>query len=300
MGTPNLLHQNNIYMNDRDATQDDHQARSDFIRELVQRSCEQDVTAFPFKTQAPRTIFQFWNDLKQLPMDVKECIDSWRKLEEQGFEVFLFDDSGAREFIGRRLGLRYEKAYANCYHPAMQSDYFRLCYIFVKGGCYLDADDVYMGVPIEHLFRDGRLKIQPLCYDVLTNQMVPPSIFTKPGANASSWIFYFNNNPLISVQGHPIIERAIATATEALDQCLESELPEIQSTTGPGNLTKSIFDLSIEWGDTEQVLLVLYNWEDVATSRWPLSYRQDARNWRLSNQREYRGYICQRNLRVDK
>ena len=65
------------------------------------------------------------------------------------------------------------------------------------------------------------------------------------------------------------------------------ELPEIQSTTGPGNLTRSIFDLAKEHGETERALLVLRDWEDVATSKWPLSYRRDARNWRLSNQREY-------------
>ena len=297
MDKPNLLNQVTNHMKTRATSQDDHQARSDFIRELVQRSCVQDVTPVPFKTQTPRSIFQYWNDLEQLPVDVKECIESWRKLEEHSFELFFFDDNSAREFISRRLGLRYEKAYSRCYHPAMKSDYFRLCYIYKKGGCYIDADDVYLGSPIEHLFSDGRLKIQPLCYDVSTNEMVPPSTFTKPGANASSWIFYLNNNPLICVKQHPIIERALATATEALEVCLDGELPEIQSTTGPGNLTKSIFDLTIEKGDTDQALLVLCAWEDVATSRWPLSYRQDTRNWRLSNKQEYKGFTFYRTLR---
>ena len=66
------------------------------------------------------------------------------------------------------------------------------------------------------------------------------------------------------------------------------ELPEIQSATGPGNLTKSIFDLATEHSDIERTVLVLRDWEDVATSKWPLSYRDDARNWRLSNQQHYR------------
>jgi hypothetical protein len=78
----------------------------------------------------------------------------------------------------------------------MQSDYFRLCYVLLEGGCYLDTDDVHNGRPIEHLFDDGRLKIQPLCYDIATDRKVPPEVFTEPGANASTWIFYFNNNPL--------------------------------------------------------------------------------------------------------
>ena len=276
-------------MKARDPTQEDHRARSDFVRELVQRSREQDVAPAAFSTGPPKTIVQFWNDLNQLPGDVRECIESWRNLEDQGFEVLLFDDDRARDFITRRLGRRYEKAYDRCYHPAMQSDYFRLCYILVKGGCYLDADDVYHGPAIEHLFSDGRLKLQPLCYDVSTNQMVPPSVFTEPGANASSWIFYFNNNPLIAIHGHPIVDRALAKATEALERPATGKLPEIQSATGPGNLTKSIFDLATEHGEIERALLVLRDWEDVATTKWPLSYRHDARNWRLSNQRDYRG-----------
>jgi mannosyltransferase OCH1-like enzyme len=240
-----------------------------------------------FSAKPPKTIVQFWHDLNQLPGDVRECIESWVKLAEQGFKVLLFDDGRARDFINRRLGLRYEKAYDRCYHPAMQSDYFRLCYILVEGGCYIDADDVYRGPEIEHLFSDGRMKVQPLCYDISTNSMVPPSAFTQPGANVSSWIFYVNNNPLIAMRGHPIVERALAEATESLERPTVGELPEIQATTGPGNLTKSIFHLAAEHSEIEGSLRLLCYWEDFATTKWPLSYRRDARNWRLSNQRGY-------------
>ena len=278
-----------IGMATRNPTQEDHQARSDFVRELVQRSGVHDSVPAAYSTKPPRTIVQFWDDLDQLPGDVRECIESWKKLGEQGFEVLLFDNDSARDFVARRLGPRYENAYVKCYHPAMRSDYFRLCYILMEGGCYLDADDVYHGSAIEHLFNDGRLRIQPLCYDISTNQMVPPSVFTELGANASTWIFYFNNNPLIAVNGHPIVKRALAKATEALERPTAGELPEIQSTTGPGNLTKSIFDLATEQGEIERALLILCDWEDIAINKWSLSYRHDARNWRLSNQREYQG-----------
>lgn len=276
-------------MEARNPPQEDHQARSDFVRELVQRRRDDDVIPAALSTEIPRTIVQFWDDLNQLPADVRECIQSWRKLEALGYKLLLFDDDGARDFISRTLGPRYKEAYSRCYHPAMQSDYFRLCYILIEGGCYLDADDVYHGPAIDHLFGDGRLRIQPLCYDISTNQMIPSSVFTEPGAHASSWIFYFNNNPLLAVRGHPIVKRALLRATEALERYAAGDLPEIQSTTGPGNLTKSVFDLATEQSAIEDTLLVLCSWEGVATSRWPLSYRRDTRNWRLSNQREYRG-----------
>jgi hypothetical protein len=113
--------------------------------------------------------------------------------------------------------------------------------------------------------------------------MIRPSVFTEPAANAGTWIFYFNNNPLIAMRGHPIIRRALTAATDALERP-SSKLPEIQSTTGPGNLTKSVFDYAKQQNDVAEMVLVLRHWEDVATSKWPLSYRRDARNWRLSNQ----------------
>jgi mannosyltransferase OCH1-like enzyme len=276
-------------MNADNPAEESNLARSIFVRTLVQRSGCSAVASPRFARKLPKRIVQFWDNLDRLPTDVAECIETWRKTEEQGVVRILFDRHRARDFIHRRLSPRHMRAYDKCYHPAMQSDYSRLCYIFVEGGCYIDADDVYDGAHIEHLFSDGRLKIQPLCYDTVTNTMVPPTLFTKPGANAASWIFYFNNNPLIACSGHPVIERALAQATVSLESHVTNGFPEIQSTTGPGNLTKSIFDDATESGESEHAtLLVLRNWENIAANRWELSYRNDSRNWRLSNCRGYR------------
>ena len=265
-----------------------YKARSDVVRSLVQRSGGNNEAPASLSTKPRRTLVQFWDDLRGLPRDVCECIESWRRLEEQGFQFLLFDDNRARDFIAGGLGSRYADAYDRCYHPAMRSDYFRLCYILREGGCYLYADDVHQGPRIEPLFSDGRLRIQPLCYDFSTDQMVSPSVFTVPGANASSWLLYFANSPLIAAHGHPIVERALANATKALERAAADELPEIQSTTGPGNLTSAVFDFVLEYGGTERTLVVLQDWENIAVSKWPLSYRNDSRNWRFSNQREYR------------
>lgn len=268
-------------------TSENHQARSNFVRGLVQRPSIPLVASSLYAQTPPKRIVQFWDDLDQLPNDVHTCIETWRSLEEQGFERLLFGKRQARDFIHQNLGLRHKRAFDKCYHPAMQSDYFRLCYIFVAGGCYIDADDVYKGGQIQDIFNDGRLKLQPLCYDTATHMMVPPMIFTKPGANAASWIFYFNNNPLIAVSGNPLVGDALTQATLSLEKDVTAGLPEIQSTTGPGNLTKSIFDAASKNGGIEQHLLVLCDWEDIAISKWELSYRNDARNWRLSNGQAY-------------
>lgn len=215
-------------------------------------------------------------------------MESWKKLERFGFELQVFDESSAREFIWIHLGSRYVKAFDRCYHPSMKSDYFRYSYIFVEGGFYVDADDVYHETPIDHLFTDGRLKLQPFCYDIARAQMVAPSVFLNSEANELSWIFYLNTTPLIAVRNHPIVERALLNATTSLEQELKGELPEVQSTTGPGNLTRSVFEVLANKTFPEETLLVVQDWEKTSTSKWPLSYRSDKRNWRLSNQQAYR------------
>jgi hypothetical protein len=215
-------------------------------------------------------------------------MESWKVLERSGFELKIFDECSAREFIRVHLGPRYVEAFEKCYHPSMKSDYFRYSYVFVMGGAYVDADDVYHGTAIDHLFADGRLKLQPFCYDMGTSQMVPPSRFASPGANQLGWIFYFNTTPLIAGRNHPIVERALLNATTALEEASKKELPEVQATTGPGNLTRSVFELISHARSAEELLLVVHDWENTSTSKWPLSYRNDTRNWRLSNQQWYR------------
>lgn len=262
-------------------------ARSDFIRGVVQRRERppRDSTTWPCPT--PRRIVQFWDDLRRLPEDVKACMDSWKQLERQGFEIEVFDRSSASMFIRTRLGTRYEDAFSRCYHPSMMSDYFRYSYVLVEGGFYIDADDVYHGTPIDHLFVDGRLKLQPFCYDVASAQMVAPSIFTEPGADQPGWIFYFNTTPLIAPRDHPIVKRALLNATASLEADSANGLPEVQATTGPGNLTRSVFEVISE-GCSSEAVMVAHDWERISTSQWPLSYRNDSRNWRLSNQKAYR------------
>jgi mannosyltransferase OCH1-like enzyme len=265
-----------------------HRQRSEFIRKLVQSDLSQQPIDDGYAHLIDRTIVQFWHDLRELPHDVEECITSWTRWETSGFTHRLFDEHAAKAFIGRSLGTRHECAFDRCYHPAMQADYFRLCYLLVEGGFYVDADDVCVGTDISWLFEDGRLKLQPLCYDIASGSMVKPSVFLCSGAYDPNWIFYFNNNPLVASRGHPIIEQALSQATRLLELAGGDALPEIQMTTGPGNLSKSIFDFGpISGTGVESHLVVLRNWDSLAVSRWPLSHRNDARNWRLSNQKRF-------------
>lgn len=263
-----------------------HRQRSEFIQELVQSPSEV-AAGDRYMQGVPKTIVQFWHDLGELPEDIEECIASWTRWTTSGFTHRLFDECSARAFIGRSLDARHELAFDRCYHPAMKADYFRLCYLLAEGGCYVDADDVCVGTEINWLFEDGRLKVQPLCYDISLGAMVNTADFLRKGSYRPSWIFYVNNNPLIASRRHPIIERSLQRATELIELAGDGALPEIQATTGPGNLSRSIFELGSDSGDIEHHLVVMPDWDSFAVSRWPLTHRSDARNWRLSNQQRF-------------
>jgi mannosyltransferase OCH1-like enzyme len=265
-----------------------HRQRSEFIRKLVQSASFQPSVNERHRKPIPRTIVQFWHDFGRLPFDVEQCIQSWTVWKASGFKHRLFDERTAATFINSSLGARYKRVFERCYHPAMQADYFRLCYAAVEGGLYVDADDVCVSTAIDWLANDGRLKLQPLCYDTAKGTMVEPAVFLRPGAFEPSWIVYFNNNPLITCPRHPVIEHALEQATSLFELAGEDELPEIQSATGPGNISKSIFTLAMDpTFDIESDVAVLGEWDSIAVSKWPLSYRNDARNWRLSNQRKF-------------
>lgn len=151
--------------------------RSDFIFKLVQQQTKQ-ISSRGNKTCIPKTIVQFWDNKDDLPIDVMHCIHTWKARELEGFQHFLFYEESALDFILTHLGFKYADAFKACYHPAMKSDYFRLCYMYVKGGIYVDVDDIDCKKDITPLFFDPRLKLQPLCYDIDSDAMVKPELFT--------------------------------------------------------------------------------------------------------------------------
>ncbi len=257
--------------------------RSNFVSELIQQKSE-DKIAGCYKNLIPKVIVQFWDKVDALPPDVSKCINTWKEREVEGFQHLLFDEIRAIEFISTELGSEYVDAFNACYHPAMKSDYFRLCYIYVNGGMYVDVDDIDCQQDITSLFSDDRLKLQPLCYDIESDSMIEPKHFTQKNAFSDKWIYYFNNNPIISAPENPIVGYALNRATNRLRQS-DGEFPEIQSTTGPGNLTASVvaFLFDNKSFPISNYISIRTDWNAIASTVWQLSYRNDKRNWRLAN-----------------
>src|SRR5437763_15654 len=111
--TPIRSHMNGIAEDDR--------LRSNYVRQLVQATGTRCSTSDG--DAIPRVICQFWHDRTGLPLDVRECLDSWVPLLARGFERLLFDDDDALRFIAQKFPHSHVAAFERCQHPAMRSDY---------------------------------------------------------------------------------------------------------------------------------------------------------------------------------
>ncbi|WP_137143852.1 hypothetical protein [Ethanoligenens harbinense] len=122
---------------------EDHELRSKFVWGLI--NDKDNFSPQCADQNIPHVLFQFWNDSESIPLDVQECIESWHPLEEQGFKRLLFDDITANNFIKNHFGNRYLNAFHRCLHPAMRSDYFRLCYL-VKMADSMSTQMMFIGI----------------------------------------------------------------------------------------------------------------------------------------------------------
>jgi mannosyltransferase OCH1-like enzyme len=266
-------------------TEQTETARSTFVHELILEQVERETGGSNLhedrgKSAIPRKILRYWHDPSDLPNDVRECLASWDKLADRGFEFFLHDDVSAAQYISVVYGEREQSAFARCSHPAMRSDYMRLCFIVEEGGVYVDADDVLIAEDCDRLFSNDRLKLQPLCYDISAGGMMSAGDIWNPTISSDKRNFYVNNDPLVAPAHHPLLVRALDRATKELLK--DNPFPEIQATTGPGNLTMALVDHAKCLRSCGQPLdfEFLKEWDSIAEIRWELSYRKDERNWR--------------------
>lgn len=266
--------------------------RSDFIRGLMLQQLGRGRASSRGEhvdqtMQIPRTLVRYWHDLSDVPSDVGSCLQSWDTLRDEGFAFQMFGDASAASYIAERYGPREVAAFACCRHPAMRSDYLRMCFVLADGGVYVDADDVLLGRGWEDVLREGTLKVQPLCYDVRAGAMVSADELRRTDSPTDDRIFYVNNNPIAAPAGHPVLRRALTRATDRL--LGDDPVPEIQSTTGPGNLTAALAAHAREFQVRDALSLpdfeFLLDWEQTAEPRWDLEYRNDGRNWRNLNDR---------------
>ena len=264
----------------KEGFQENDEQRSAFIKMLLNTEPRKQYKESRFQNTIPKILVRYWHDLNDIPDDVSECLKSWESLRNSGFKIITFYDDSATRFIESHYNIEHIRAFRRCHHPAMRSDYFRLCYVLQLGGFYVDADDVMTGGEWKFLYENDRLKLQPLCYNIATSSMESSSTIWKAALPDRNLIFYANNNPLVAPPGHPIVRKALDRATKALLH--SNQALGIQSTTGPGNLTATLAGHArvLLLKGKERDFSFMRDWHRLAATKWDLSYRNDARNWR--------------------
>ncbi|GGC89151.1 hypothetical protein GCM10007216_19910 [Thalassobacillus devorans] len=266
------------YLNFSEVAESDS-LRSKYMFENVFRREALDTNSSNSYGGIPKHLIQYWDDAI-IPEDVKKVMDTWTK---SGLPKIVFDKKSAGKFISDNFSDKFSEAYERCIHPAMRSDYFRLCYLYKNGGFYVDVDDKFNDVCLNFLFENNNLKVSPLCYDLSADQMVEINHFYYNSEEANpNYIYYVNNDPILAPAKHPLIGLALDRATyNLLNEA--TNLKQIQSVSGPGNFSASVVQFFLNNENTNSPLPfeLIKNWDEISTPQWNLMYREDQRNWRI-------------------
>ena len=201
----------------------------------------------------PHDIVQYWSQGTP-PQQVMGAVMSWQGAT--GFTHQLFDRRQAKAFLLENLGSDWLKAFNRAGSPTEESDFFRLCYLGIKGGIYADCDDWLIG--------DARS---------LTAQSPHLTAFREPtGA--------IGNNVIAAPPRHPAVLWAALSAKRALS---EGHSENIWGKTGPGLLTRAIASHinTSEREGTPPSLCLLPLWMLGRTVQFhsPLSYKFGGDYW---------------------
>jgi tetratricopeptide (TPR) repeat protein len=204
----------------------------------------------------PRRIVQFWNDADP-PPDIQALMASWREAHPE-FQYLRFDDKSARAFIAANFPLNVSRAFGRARHPAQRSDIFRLAYLGSAGGFYADADDRCLAHIETYVPQEAALMLYQENYGTLGNNFL--------GTSAR----------------HPVIVRALALATGAMNR---GDNDVVWLSSGPGLLTRAFAQVvagavpdAADWsGGT--VVRELGEIQGAIGFHCPVRYKRTDRHW---------------------
>lgn len=127
-------------------------------------------TVKPVTVTIPKQIVLFWHE-EILPEDVQISIEKIKQHNPE-YQVEVFHTESAAAFILQVYGIElYDLYNRRCIHPSMKSDLFRMCYLAVRGGIYVDVD-IDCFASLELIFNNYQFecflfytKGQPCCID---------------------------------------------------------------------------------------------------------------------------------------
>ena len=165
------------------------------------------------KPRIPARIMQYW-DQSDIPGDVRCAMESWR-IWYPDFEHSVFNRVAAQAFLSKHFSMDLLARFNAASHPAMRSDIFRMAWLAIKGGFYIDADEICLGR-------------SPAFF--LNTDFVSPIVFSQE---------YETQNGFIgSVAGHAILSDYIANLLSAPEEEFRTDL--VWWLTGPGHMSRVI------------------------------------------------------------
>ncbi|WP_260429039.1 glycosyltransferase [Burkholderia sp. Bp9015] len=228
-------------------------------------------------------IIQYW-DSKDIPSDVREFMGQWEA--QYGNRYIKFDGDSAEEFIRENYPEEFALAYAQCWHPAMKSDFFRLCYIYKNGGCYVDADELPLKrLPAVDLRAKHILMLRPFIrvIDGAGHVNLSISSYIEKYSEYANAEVYFNNAPIIASPKNEIILFALQRAKDIILSNKKYEM-SLHDIAGPTGLSLSVVAYLVSHGikGGTPVNVVSIDWARFARigSDEELAYKRDHRDWR--------------------
>lgn len=117
----------------------------------------------------PRIIAQYWHS-RDLPPEVAIAVQTMRE-HNPGYEHYLANDETAWSFINQHHGAEGTRLFDACFHPAMRADFWRICWLYERGGIYVDVD-TRAHAPLAHIAAGADFRClltysigQPWCID---------------------------------------------------------------------------------------------------------------------------------------
>jgi tetratricopeptide (TPR) repeat protein len=202
----------------------------------------------------PKHIVQYWHAATP-PADVHQLISSWQ-VRHPDYQHSLFNDATATAFLRAHHPPKVALAFRRASHPAQRADIFRLGYLAIKGGFYVDADD--------------------RCLDRLDAYVPVAAKFIGYQENYAT----IANNFLGVVPRHPVMLLALNLAVEALNR---GDHDIVWLSTGPGLMTRAFCQVLAEPGNAmmlaEAAILELHIAQRLLGIHSPACYKQTTEHW---------------------
>lgn len=231
------------------------------INTLIKQADEQ-VTFATAATTETVPLLQYWQG-EPIPSDVKERFQRWEETFSE-LQTLRLDSSSAVEWIKTHENREDLKRFQRCWHPAMQSDLFRVLYVARMGGVYLDGDTP---IPETEEAQERWRQLMQHCYQTTTLALCINSI-NRPGEIRH----YVTNCCLFAPPLHVKMQQWIESHRKAIDN-LPSELigkPQGIHRLGP-ELISHLVDQwigepgttlsSVQWNDVRLPLVKGSDWE---------------------------------------